>query len=168
MTRIHHMTQIALCTALLTICAYITVPAVIPFTLQSFGVALTLLLLGKRGAVAVLLYLALGITGLPVFAGFRGGIGVLFSITGGYLLGFAAQAGLFALCARRHPLAVLSAGLPLSYAVSTAWITLLYAEGRGIGWTLVTCILPYVLPDILKLLAAVWTTKRLQHLRLFR
>ena len=56
---------------LLAICSWISIPTMIPFTLQTFGVFLTLLLLGgKQGTLAIFIYLLLGSIGIPVFSNF--------------------------------------------------------------------------------------------------
>ena len=79
----------ALTAAIIAVCAWITVPGPVPFTMQTFGVFLALRLLGgKRGSISVALYILLGAAGLPVFSGFKAGIGVLIGPTGGYILGF--------------------------------------------------------------------------------
>ena len=73
----------------------IPLPAGVPVTLQTFGAALCGACLGwKRGTVAVAVYLALGGCGLPVFAGFGGGIGWLLGPTGGFLWGILPLAAL--------------------------------------------------------------------------
>lgn len=77
--------------ALIAICSWISIPTTVPFTLQTMGVFTAVGLLGgKRGSLAVLVYILLGLVGLPVFAGFSGGVGVLFGTTGGYIIGFLA------------------------------------------------------------------------------
>lgn len=100
-----------------TLAAFIAVCAVlpsfpvaglpVPITLQTFGVMLAGVLLGaRRGALAVLLYLAVGLAGLPVFAQGTGGLGVLGKASAGYLLAFplaAALAGFLVTRARRLP-----------------------------------------------------------------
>lgn len=64
-----------------------------PFTLQTMGVFTAVGILGgRRGSMAVLIYILLGIIGIPVFAGFTGGIGVLAGTTGGYIVGFLVSA----------------------------------------------------------------------------
>lgn len=64
--------------ALIAVCAWISIPADVPFTLQTFAIfAVCGLLGGKRGTVSVLVYLLLGAVGAPVFAGFRGGFASL-------------------------------------------------------------------------------------------
>ena len=74
------LTQCALFAALIAICAWLALPGPggISFTMQTFGAALALGLLGgKKGTAAVCVYLLLGVVGAPVFSGFRGGVGAL-------------------------------------------------------------------------------------------
>ena len=76
--RTYDMAYIAVFTVLIAICSWISIPTAIPFTLQTFAVFLSVSVLGgKRGTMAVLLYVLLGAIGLPVFSGFTGGIGIL-------------------------------------------------------------------------------------------
>lgn len=76
--------------ALLIVCSQLTIPLpMIPLTLQTFAVGLLASILPLRYSLqTILVYLLLGFIGLPIFANFKGGLGVLFSNTGGYLLGF--------------------------------------------------------------------------------
>ena len=83
------MAYIAVFAVLIAVCSWISIPTTVPFTLQTFAVFLTVGVLGgKRGSLAVLVYILLGCVGVPVFAGFSGGIGVLAGQTGGYIVGF--------------------------------------------------------------------------------
>ena len=67
------MVYIALFAVLIAVCSWISIPTTVPFTLQTFGVFVTVGVLGgKRGSLAVLIYLLLGAIGVPVFAGFTG------------------------------------------------------------------------------------------------
>ena len=95
--KIRNMALCGLFAALLVLCAWLCVPVGdVAFTLQTFALALTLLLLGgKRGTVTVFVYLLLGTVGLPVFTGFQGGIGTLLGVTGGYIMGFLVWALLY-------------------------------------------------------------------------
>ena len=75
--------------ALIAVCSWISIPTAVPFTLQTFGVFMAVEVLGgKRGTLSVLVYLLLGAVGLPVFAGFTGGMGIITGSTGGYIVGF--------------------------------------------------------------------------------
>lgn len=67
----------------------IPMPVGVPFTLQTFIIPLAGVILGaKKGTLAVLVYIILGATGIPVFSGFKGGFAVIFGVTGGYILSF--------------------------------------------------------------------------------
>ena len=72
------LVYVAVFAALMAICAWISIPTTVPFTLQTFGVFVSVGLLGgRRGSLAVLVYLLLGAVGAPVYAGFTGGFGPL-------------------------------------------------------------------------------------------
>ena len=82
------MVFIALFAVLMAVCSWISIPTAIPITMQTFGVFLTLNFLGgKKGTVSVCIYLLLGLIGLPVYANFTSGIGILLGMTGGYMIG---------------------------------------------------------------------------------
>ena len=156
--------------ALMALCAWIAVPlGPVPFTMQSFGFFVALGLLGGRqGTAAYLVYMGLGLIGLPVFAGFSSGPGALFGPTGGYLLGFLLGAlAYWAITARlgsRALVPALLAALLLNYAAGTLWFALVYT-GSGastLAEALALCVAPYVLPDLIKLALAVLTIKRIR------
>ena len=88
-TKTLNLLYMALFVAVMAICSWVSIPSAVPFTLQTFAVFCALCLLGgKRGTIAILVYIALGAIGLPVFSGFSGGIGILLGTTGGYIWGF--------------------------------------------------------------------------------
>ena len=90
------MAYIALFAVLMAVCAWISIPFAVPFTLQTFAVFAALAILGgRRGTLSVVVYLLLGAVGLPVFAGFKGGLAALLGTTGGYILGFLLTALLY-------------------------------------------------------------------------
>lgn len=165
------LTYTALGVALIAVCAWITVPTTVPFTMQTFAVFLVCALLGgKLGSLAVGLYLLLGSFGLPVFSGFRGGLGVLLGATGGYLIGFLVAAlamwGAEMLPGRRIPVlaAGMVLGLLLCYAFGTAWFYFVYTATSGavglstiLGW----CVFPFLLPDAAKIALALLLYGRL-------
>lgn len=158
------MTQIAIGAALITVCSWLSIPFTIPFTLQTFAVCLVGALFGwKKGLWTVGLYIALGLVGVPVFSGFRGGAAALFGTTGGYIIGFLFTVALVGLAAdlwgRRLPVLILSGvvGILVCYVFGTAWFMVLYTKNSGpvslmtaLGW----CVFPYLLPDGIKLLLA--------------
>ena len=161
--------HIALAVALNAICAFITIPATVPFTLQVFGVFFTLEYLGgKRGAVAVWLYLLFGAVGLPVFSGFRGGFGVLLSATGGFIMAFAVVALLYFIFSffnlpqwAHYILATFS--LAVIYAGGSAWFV--YMMGGTFVHALLVCVVPFILPDVIKIVLAFLLSYRLNKVK---
>lgn len=164
------LTAMALMAAVLTLCAWLALPlGPALFTLQTFGIFAALVLLGgRRGTLTILLYLFLGVVGLPVFSGFSAGAGVLLGPTGGYLLGFLALGlvywGLTARLGQRLAVQVLALllGLAACYGFGTAWFLLVYTGGGGatLRSALTLCVVPYVLPDLLKLALALLVARR--------
>lgn len=171
-TQTKDLVLIALFAVFMTLCAWISIPAVVPFTLQSFGVFLALSLLGgKRGTAVLALYLLLGLVGLPVFSHFTSGVGVLLGPNGGYMMGWLLMGAVTWLTERlgfsKASWRVLSlvVGQILCYAVGTAWFMMVYAQQTGsvgFGTALLWCVVPFLLPDAAKLLLALWVTKRLK------
>lgn len=155
------LTRCALCTALIAICSWISIPATVPFTLQTFAVFLTCDLLGGPAIISVLLYLLLGAIGLPVFAGFSGGLGTLLGATGGYILGFVAISLLMTLWKKalngRLQIVGMVLGLAICYLFGTVWFVRVYANnGNAISFAtaLSWCVIPYIIPDLLKIALA--------------
>ena len=118
---------------------------------------------GQRGTIAVLVYILLGAIGIPVFAGFSGGIGALFGMSGGYIIGFLFSAivmwGLENLIGRKPVMQIISmiAGLIVCYGFGTVWFMIVYARTTGavglatvLGW----CVIPFIIPDLIKIALA--------------
>ena len=159
---VRYMTLSSLFAALLAICAWICIPAGdISFTMQTFGMALALLLLGgKWGTVSIGIYLLLGAVGLPVFSGFRGGFGILLGVTGGFLWGFLLSGLVFRLLEGfSRPLALICS-LFTCYFCGCGWF--LFWSGGGLGFVLLRCVVPFLIPDIIKLWLAYSLSKRLK------
>ncbi len=166
------LVYIAIFAALMAVCSWISIPMVVPFTLQTLGVFLAVGILGgKRGTIAVLVYILLGAVGLPVFANFKGGPGALLGTTGGYIIGFLFTA-LVMWAMERIPggkgfwriLSMLT-GLFVCYAFGTAWFMLVYARDTGaigVGAALLMCVVPFIVPDVAKIVAAYVLSNRLR------
>ena len=161
--------QIGIFAALIAICSWISIPTAVPFTLQTFGVFMAVEVLGgKRGTIAVLVYLLLGAVGLPVFAGFTGGVGILLGSTGGYIVGFLFAALLMWLLESVLPqspavsILAMVAGLLVCYAMGTVWFMVVFTRNNGavelmtvLGW----CVFPFIIPDLIKI-ALAWLISR--------
>ncbi len=163
------LTEVALSAALLVVCSLISVPAAVPFTLQTFGVFVILVILGwKKGCAAILLYILLGLIGLPVFSGAKGGPAALFGPTGGYILGFLLTGLCYWLYERlgheRVPLQALSLllGLALCYTFGTAWFVRVYTGEITLARALALCVWPFIIPDRIKLALALPVGRRVR------
>lgn len=166
------MVYIAVFAVLIAICSWISIPTTVPFTLQTFAVFLAVGVLGgKRGSLSVLIYILLGAVGIPVFAGFSGGFGILLGQTGGYIVGFLFSALLMWLMGKRFlekktwvlGLSMVL-GLIVCYAIGTVWFMVVYARNSGavglatvLGW----CVIPFIIPDLIKIVLALALSKRL-------
>lgn len=157
--------------ALIAICSWISIPMTIPFTLQTFAVCLATALLGtKRGTVTVIVYILLGLVGVPVFSGFKGGPGALFGTTGGYIIGFIFTAIIVGLITDKFGKSVpvlaisMALGIIVCYVFGTIWFINVYTNTKepvGIMTALSWCVFPYLIPDAVKIALAVFLTKRL-------
>lgn len=165
---------IALFAVLIAVCAWISIPTTIPFTMQTFGVFFALNFLGgKKGILSLVIYLLMGIIGVPVFANGTAGLGILMGTTGGYMIGwiFSGLAmWLFqTLLGRKKWAQFISmlVGLLVCYGIGTAWFLVVYAQTAGaVGlWAaLCWCVFPFILPDLVKLGMVLWLTQRLNKI----
>ena len=169
-TSVQALTEIALSAALISASAMISIPFPIPFTLQLLGIYFALFYLGAvRGAVSVLLYFLIGAIGLPVFSGFSGGIGRIFDATGGFILGFLLLALAYLLVERmlgtdrRARFFAVTLSLLAFYAIGSLWYAFVYNGGAGYIAVLSFTVLPFVIPDILKILLAWALASRLRN-----
>ena len=172
-SKTYDMAYIAMFAVLMAICSWISIPMAVPFTLQTFGVFMAVGVLGgKRGTLAVLVYILLGAVGIPVFAGFNGGIGVLLNTTGGYIVGFLFSAmvmwGMETVLGRKPIVQMISmiVALIVCYALGTIWFMVVYARNTGavgLGTVLGWCVIPFIIPDLIKIALAFVLSRRLRN-----
>ena len=167
------LVYIAIFASLLAICSWISIDTVVPFTLQTFGVFLTCGLLGgRRGTLSILLYLLMAAVGIPVLAGFTGGLGILLGVTGGYVIGFVLAALLIWGIERffGDRLWLLGVGMVLGmivcYFFGTVWYMVVYTRTEGtlsVLTALSWCVFPFIIPDAVKIALALALTARLRR-----
>ncbi|GAA4370844.1 biotin transporter BioY [Agromyces bauzanensis] len=159
------LAQIAVFAALiaaLTLPGTIPVGIGVPITLQTLGVMLAGAILGARkGALAVTVYVALGLAGLPILAGATGGLAVLVGPTGGYLVGFILGALVIGWLAERLTprlqfwtllIATSVGGILAVYLVGIPWLTAV--TGMPIWAAIATGSLPFLVGDAIKAVIA--------------
>ena len=161
---------IALFAAVIAVCSWISIPLTVPLTMQTFAVFLCGLMLGPgRALLAVIVYMLLGAVGLPVFANFNAGFGVLLGTTGGYIIGFIFTALLSGIAGSRFSeslpkqILLMVLGLLLCYVFGTAWFLVVYTSRTGpvgIVTALAWCVFPYIIPDLVKMSLAIIVKRR--------
>lgn len=157
------LTLTALMAAVICVLGPLSVPlpfSPVPISLTMMGIYLAVYAVGMwRAVAAVLVYLLLGLVGLPVFSGFTGGPAKLLGPTGGYLIGFlftALISGFF--MDRFWKNRVISAvgmilGIGAAYLFGTAWLA--YVAGLTFGEALAAGVIPYIGFDLVKIAALV-------------
>ena len=156
MKNVRKMVLSSLFASLCAVCSWIAVPLPpVYITLQTLALMLTLGTLGgKWGTVSIALYLLLGVVGLPVFAGFRGGAGALLDATGGFLWGFLLAALTYWLLEKPGKLPAMIGALLACYGCGCFWFSH-WAGNIGFFAAALTCVVPYLIPDAIKLWLAV-------------
>ena len=152
-SKTYDIVYIAVFAVLMAVCSWISIPAQVPFTLQTFGVFVAVGVLGgKRGTLAVLVYILLGTV-----------VGALLGNSGGYIIGFLFSAlvmwGIEKAFGRKPVVRIIGMvlGLIVCYAFGTAWFMVVYARTTGavglatvLGW----CVIPFIIPDLVKIALA--------------
>lgn len=158
----------ALFAALIAVLAQLSLPiGPVPISLATFGIMLCGLLLGwKYGAVAVGVYILLGLVGVPVFAGFRSGAATLAGATGGYIVGYlpcAMISGLSIHALQKDYLGrclLMEIGTVVCYALGTAWF--MHVTGNTWWASMGICVAPFLPGDAAKILLAAFLAPRLR------
>ena len=163
-TRLRHIALILIGTTLIALCARISVYVgdnPVPFTGQTFGVLLSAGALGfRRGLAATLLYVLLGVVGLPIFAGGDHGIERLLGASGGYLVGFVVASALVGRLAElgwdRNLIGSIGAmviGSVVIYAIGVPWLAY-SAFGGDLALAFDKGMRTFLVWDVVKLLLA--------------
>ena len=154
--KIYTMTMTAVMAAVICVLSPMAIPiGPVPVTLVNLAMYLALYLLGERwGVLSCLVYVLIGAAGIPVFAGFTGGLGRLLGPTGGYIVGYlwmALVAGLFIARCRSRVLQFFGMvlGTALCYGLGTLWYCV--SMQAGVGAALALCVIPFIPGDLVKI-----------------
>lgn len=167
----------ALFAALTAVCTFINIPlpfTPIPINLATLSVFLAGGLLGANfGGLSQIVYVLVGAIGLPVFANFQGGIGVLAGPTGGFLIGYIVGAFVIGLVLDRilklddnnrknifRIVIACIAGMITYFTLGCIWFMIL--TNTGLIAALVSCVIPFLIGDALKVTAATFLIIRLR------
>ena len=165
------ITRIALFAAVMCVSAFVYIPLPVPITMQIFVMFASLFVLGgKCGSIVVFIYIAIGALGLPVFSGFSGGISRIFDATGGYIIGMLLASLLWwlldSVLPKKPSFRIINSltSLLLIYLFGTLWFTFLYTNGeKTIGTVLLSCVVPFLVPDVLKIYLAYYVSRKIPN-----
>ena len=168
-TSTYAMVVTALMAAVTCILAPLSIPiGPVPISLTNFAIYLSLYLLDwKKGTLSYLIYLLLGLVGLPVFSGYVGGPAKIAGPTGGYIVGFVLMAligGYVIEKTNRNMVLVIIAwivGTMVDYALGTAWFA--YVQHCTVGYALKVCVYPFIVFDLIKIVAATFLGKAVRY-----
>lgn len=162
------LVYIGLFAALIAVCAWIAIPLMVSVTLQTFAVCLTAGLLGwKRATLTTIVYILLGIIGLPVFTGFNSGLAAVTGPTGGYIVGFIFTALIVGFAVEKvgrkiwQNVVFMVIGILVCYLFGTVWFVIAYKV--SFVSALSTCVIPFLLPDAVKIVLAAVLVNRLKR-----
>lgn len=158
----------AVCAAITCILAPLSIPLAggVPVSLATFAVMLSGVLLGgPLGALSQLIYVLLAAVGLPVLAGWTGGLGIVLGMTGGYIIGYIPCAWLTGLIYKKYgetakkPVKILfmilgmTAGNIVLYVIGTAWF--MFITEMTLEASLAACVIPFIPGNIIKMAAVI-------------
>lgn len=163
-TNIRNLTLIALMTAVTCILGPLTLPlpvSPIPLSLATFAIYLSVYILGmKKGTISCILYLLIGLAGLPVLSGFTGGVGKLLGPTGGYMIGYVVMALIAGFFIDQYPARPvlqfigMILGTVSCYLLGTIWLG--YQAGISFAAALTAGVLPFIPGDLAKMVFSIF------------
>ena len=130
----------------------------IPISLCTLALYLSVYLLGwKRGAVSCLVYILLGLVGMPVFSNFSGGLAKVAGPTGGYIVGYIPLVIIAGILVERYDNRIVQLlgmvlGTVVLYALGTAWFCV--QSGTPLGEAMGMCVIPFIPGDLIKMVIA--------------
>lgn len=155
------MVRIALMAAVICILGPLSIPiGLVPISLTNLAVYFAIYLLGvKNGTISYLIYMLLGLCGVPVFSGFTGGPAKLFGVTGGYIFGFIFMAIISGIFIEKfsnnrvlHFVGMIL-GTAVCYIFGTAWFIIL--TKNGVMASLSLCVFPFIPGDLIKMVLVI-------------
>ncbi|MBQ8975635.1 MAG: biotin transporter BioY [Oscillospiraceae bacterium] len=156
---IYTIAKVAVLTALMCVLSPLTIPiGPVPISLSVLVILLAVYILGwKLGTLSVIVYILIGMVGVPVFSGFSGGIGKLLGPTGGYIIGYIPMAVIAGLGIEASPkrwvhFAVMVIGVAVLYAFGTAWLCI--SAKMTVSAALGVAVYPFIPFDLVKIVIA--------------
>lgn len=155
--KIKDIAIISVAAAMICVLSPISIPiGDVPISLATFIIYLIAAILGpKKGTISVLVYILVGIIGVPVFSSYRAGISVIVGVTGGYIVGYiplALLTGIFTYKFKNkiwmYPIGMIL-GTIVCYFIGTVWY--MFNTNNNLISSLLVCVVPFLLFDLIKI-----------------
>lgn len=167
---IRDISHVGIFSAITAVCAQISIPMPygVPMTLQTFAILLAGIILGsKKGALSAVIYVLIGIVGVPVFANFTGGLGIVIGPTGGFIISFPISAFIAGMSrGKNRKLANIlmraMAGTAINFLCGTIFFCLVMRS--GIKTAFMACAIPFIPAEIIKIITAAILGKNINSL----
>lgn len=166
-TYIYDITIIAVCTAIMVVSSWLCIPFGVNFSLQTLALfIISASFPFKHSMPTVIVYILIGMCGIPVFSGFGAGLSVLVGPTGGYIISFLLFPVIINFFGKKSPVRLVISMVMSTlacYAVGTLWYMIAYGTqlSGNILYVLMLCVFPFVIPDAIKIFAAYLVSSRL-------
>lgn len=172
---VKQITLSAIYVALLAIFSWISIPSTIPFTLQTLMIFIICYTLDCKNAICVIIiYLLLGLVGVPVFSSFNSGLSALLGPSGGFLIGFIPMILIISLLIKNnkendkitsiiYKVLVSFLGLLICYIIGLIWFMFIYKAPYDVTSALFKVILPFIIPDTIKMIIALIVSKKIKQ-----
>ncbi len=164
------MANISLCTAVIIISSWLTIPLPVSFTLQTLSIFVICSVFSARVSFfSILLYVMLGVCGIPVFSNFGAGISVLIGPTGGFIFSFLLIPFIFSLF-RGNKRYMLALSMILSqiacYILGALWYAVLLQNNfySSIISAFAICVVPFLIFDTIKIIVALLLSPKLKRI----
>ncbi len=164
---VRDLCQIGIFSAIICICAQISIPMPlgVPMTLQTFAVPLAGMILGsKKGTTSTLIYLLIGAVGLPVFAGFKGGLSVLVGATGGFIFSFPLMSLAAGIGEKKGKKLWLIGGLILGAVINylCGMLYFSFVTANDLRAAFMSCVLPFLPTTLIKIILVYFFGRKLK------
>ena len=160
-SKVYKMVMVAIMAAVICVLSPFSIPiGPVPISFANLAILFALYLLGwKMGTCSLLVYIVIGMIGVPVFSGFTGGFAILLGPTGGYIVGYIPMAIISGLAIDKTDNKILQflgmvLGLAVCYALGTAWFC--HEAGAGLHKALGACVIPFIPGDLIKIVIAMF------------
>ena len=165
---LYKLVIISMSVAFITVCSWISIPFAVNFSLQIFALLIIAAALPFSVSItSISIYILLGFIGIPVFSGFSSGLTALMGASGGFIIAFLPMAFTVSIFRKKyvqHPwifIVISFISMLICYISGCLWYMLIFSPSTSFLSALAICVIPFIIPDTLKILLSSIALKKL-------